>query len=497
VQSRNYEVEHTYTFNFIIHSQSDEQTLPALIDSIKKQEYKKEKINTNIILDNCSDNTSKILEIMGGTKIWRISTEDGFKGKNASVRWLLERIFFQDTSDIYVFLSSDVVLKSDFVAKLNKEMNSHKIVTGMTLSKVATPSLLNQIVSFRKFFLVSITFIGRNIAGLTNALNEDFYAIKRDLLKEAEYNFDNESTPELEIPLRLINKNINIKYSKEVRVYKQYQENFEAILKSFNRLTVSKIKLLLKYRKEILDISMDLKAKEFLLSVIYPNESIIILMCIFITAFSVFNSYLFGYKVPYFVTNCYVLSFIYAGFIFNVDARKTFYWICWNILSPFALLLNFGLNYKQFLNIPSEKTEAEKSQFCENSKVVDVILTDGAREITSKLEMICESSLYQVIFWFNNKKMSSQKSFKMSDALREIIDKLIEYGFALKVCQNCGFFELDSRGRTISDCGKCYMGVVKQETQDPDATHIWESCENIIPSHAKEFVKKELAKLTK
>jgi len=36
VQSRNYAVEHTYTFNFIIHSQSDEQTLPALIDSIKK-----------------------------------------------------------------------------------------------------------------------------------------------------------------------------------------------------------------------------------------------------------------------------------------------------------------------------------------------------------------------------------------------------------------------------------------------------------------------------
>jgi cellulose synthase/poly-beta-1,6-N-acetylglucosamine synthase-like glycosyltransferase len=488
VQSRNYEIEHDHIFNFIIYSHNDEKTMPSLVDSIKKQEYKKEKVNISVILDNCEDNSSKILEIIGGIKIWRINSEEELKGKNESIKWLLERIFLTDRSDVYVFISPDVVIKPDFISKLNKEMNQSEAVTGMTFNKTVSSSFISQMVSFRKLFLSKIIFNGRNIAGLANGLNEDIFAIKKELFSTVEYNFDQQSDTEYELPFRLINNGINIKYSIEMRVYKQYQESFENILTAFNMTFISKIKLFLKYRKEIFQTSLNFKAKEFLLSAFYPNEFTIILMCLFSSCSSF-------YRTPHFIINCYILAFIYTCCVFNTDIKKVFYWISWSLFSSFALTWNFGRNYREFLNIPVKDNNKDNEQFCENSKIVDVILTNGAREINSKIELICDNSLYQAIFWFNNKKMSSQKCFKMSDALQEMIDKLMDYGFALKLCQNCGFFKLANKGRTVSDSGKCYMSVVKKETQEPDITNIWETCENIIPSHAKEFVIKELEKL--
>ena len=37
--------------------------------------------------------------------------------------------------------------------------------------------------------------------------------------------------------------------------------------------------------------------------------------------------------------------------------------------------------------------------------------------------------------------------------------------------------------------------MIKRESKFPELTSVWDCCENIIPHHAKNFVKKELEKL--
>ena len=77
----------------------------------------------------------------------------------------------------------------------------------------------------------------------------------------------------------------------------------------------------------------------------------------------------------------------------------------------------------------------------------------------------------------------------------EISDTLIEKGFALKICQNCGYFEFQNNGRSDFDRGHCYLKMIKKESKYPELTSVWDCCENIIPEHAKNFVKQELNKM--
>ena len=92
--------------------------------------------------------------------------------------------------------------------------------------------------------------------------------------------------------------------------------------------------------------------------------------------------------------------------------------------------------------------------------------------------------------------MSSKKYLRLCEAIKEISDTLLEKGFALKICQNCGYFEFQNNGRVDCTKGNCYLKIIKKESKFPEQTEIFYSCENIIPEHAKDFVRKELEKNT-
>ena len=75
----------------IIYARNNESTIVPLLESLNKQNYPRENYQTHIILDNCTDNSSNILEFVGGAKIWRVG-DAAPVGKDEAVSWLLERL---------------------------------------------------------------------------------------------------------------------------------------------------------------------------------------------------------------------------------------------------------------------------------------------------------------------------------------------------------------------------------------------------------------------
>lgn len=59
----------------VVYARNDESTIVPLLESLNKQNYPKENYQTHIILDNCTDNSSNILEFVGGAKIWRVGED--------------------------------------------------------------------------------------------------------------------------------------------------------------------------------------------------------------------------------------------------------------------------------------------------------------------------------------------------------------------------------------------------------------------------------------
>ena len=83
-----------------------------------------EKYMINVILDNCTDETARVLEISSGTRLWRLNSEDGMPvGKAEAIKWFFDLIFINDKSDAFVFLSGDCTIRPDFLVRLNEKIN--------------------------------------------------------------------------------------------------------------------------------------------------------------------------------------------------------------------------------------------------------------------------------------------------------------------------------------------------------------------------------------
>ncbi|MDD3594378.1 MAG: hypothetical protein PHX18_07105 [Candidatus Gastranaerophilales bacterium] len=490
IESRIAQTDYTHSFNVVVYANNSEYTIASLINALKSQEYNKEKYVINVILDNCVDETAKVLEVLGGCRLWRLNSENGEKlGKGEAIRWFFDRIFINDTSDAFVFINADSTVRPDFLGRVNAKIGQTHVVSGITLNKNFFTTLIGTVIGYRKIFLNTIIFTGRNIAGLANYLNEDVFAIKKDVLLEHRNHFSSSEDFQFEIPLLLMKKNIKMLHSSDIRVFKQFYESTDNVLDFFNKINVSKFILLKKYWRDLFSPNCNLKSKEFLLSVLYPGEFYIIAACLFIMNFAAVNGYVLGFDIPYFLTIAYALLFIYLMRVANFNLRKFILWGAWVIFSPIALFANYSINYYARINAqkqPDEKEEEENSQF------IPVTLTDGEMELSVEIQIINEDALYRVVFWYEKNYMSSKKYLRVSEALKEITDILMEKGFALKICQNCGYFEFANKGRADFDRGNCYLNMIKRETKNPCITPVWDSCENIIPQHAKEFVKKEL-----
>jgi hypothetical protein len=125
----------------------------------------------------------------------------------------------------------------------------------------------------------------------------------------------------------------------------------------------------------------------------------------------------------------------------------------------------------------------------------NVFVTNGTRDIPCELEIQNKDGLYTSILWFNNKKTCSNKFLRAADSLSELSEKLFDRGLVLKVCQNCGYFEPTQDGKHDFINGSCLLGIVKHGRKEPYSTQISYSCKFIIPSHAKEFVRKQIEEL--
>ena len=495
IENKLEEIDYQNNFNVVIYAHNAEQTISTLTNALKNQEYNKERYSINVILDNCTDDTARVLEISSGTRLWRLNTEDGQPaGKAEAIRWFFDRIFINDKNDAFVFINGDSTVRPDFLARLNEKINRTPVVSGMTLNKDTFSSFIGRTIGYRKIFLNTIVFVGRNIAGFLNYLNDDVFAIKKEVLLQARHCFAKDADYQFELPIALSNMGIKTEHTPDVRVFKQYYETTDNILDFFNKINYKKYFVLKNHFKNLFSKDYTWQAKEYILSALYPGEFFVIIATLFLWKFAFVNNFVLGYQGPFLILAYYLMLFFYLCRVAKFNVAKFIFWGCWLMFSPLALFSNFFINYYNAY-ATKKRLEEEEAKRLENSTFVEVPLTNGDLEITTKLEIIHEDALYRVVFWYEKKYMSSQKYLRLSEAIKEISETLLEKGFALKICQNCGYFEFQNNGRSDFDRGNCYLKMIKRESKFPELTSVWESCESVIPEHAKNFVKKELEKI--
>jgi len=495
--------KYNQNYNVVIYSHNSAEAVVELLENLKKQDYPIDKVKINIILDNCTDNSSNLLEILGGAKIWRITTDQKPIGRNAAFEWFLDRTLAFENTNTFVFLDAKNRINPYLLNNINNAISEFPIVIGR-IRHQSENTILSIIIDLYEKLHYNISLKGRSMAGLSNFISTEILAIRQEVLEKVRFITVKNQNTEMLYSILLSKAKFPMIYSDEVSVFSREDSTIKTFALKKHKEFLDKLKTF-NYSINLLKSSACNKSKELVVSLLYPNDAIIFCLFSSLIAISCNDEFILGTKLPLYLLSFSFITTIYTMLLAKFSWFEVMIWPIKIITSPLALL---GKNiYKIKLKKPNWKFKKiefnltipkfEFPKFKKNhpKNTTNVLVTNGTRDIPCELEIENKDGLYTSILWFNNKKTCSNKFLRAADSLAELSEKLYDRNLVLKVCQNCGYFEPVQDGKHDYMNGSCLLGIVKHGRKEPYSTQIAYNCKFIIPSHAKEFVKKQIEEL--
>ncbi len=496
IEKREYESSYDRKFTIIIYSHNSSAKVKSLVESFARQNYDEKKYSINVILDNCDSENTKLLEILGGTKLWRINTDVKPIGKYKAFAWLLERIRAFENTNAFVFLDADCKIKSDFLEKANLNLNEESVIAGEIIKR--KNFLLNRIVNVKNKINNRVMRHGRFYTSLGNIIDTDVLLIKQDILEKIEFESVKNGFEEFEYPVKLKYFKVAVAYSSDITVYKNQIETLKSIAIDEYRKRYGSLRAFIN-NFSILFTRSSLSVKEFILSMLYPSGSVfflwnIVLMGIILTYPSAQFSRLITLDILWGLLVLKIFSDFYSLIALRGSILDYYHSLLLFLLSPVIYLRSILVG---FVTTPAAGKEREAHNpgvinFEKNT--ADVTITDGKKEFPCKIEVIKTDENARATFMFRDKKLSSSRHPRVSYAVEEIVEKLKKHGFSLKICSNCGYFLITESTAAHSDGekGYCLYNNFKENSKEKKFMPVWDSCKNIIPAQARAYILQQL-----
>ncbi len=496
IEKREYESSYDRTFTVIIYSHNNSAKVKSLVESFAKQSYDPKKYNLNVILDNCDTENTKLLEILGGTKLWRINTDIKPIGKYKAFAWLLERIRAFENTNAFIFLDADCKIKSDFLEKANLNFHEESVIAGETIKR--KNFLLNRVVNVKNKINHRIIKHGRYYLSLGNIIDTDVLLIKQDVLEKIEFESVKNGFEESEYPIKLKYFKVPVAYSSDITVYKNQIETLKSIAIDEYKKRYGAIRAFIN-NFSILFTKSSLAVKELIFSMLYPSGTIFTFWVL------VLAGIIFSYPDARFsgiislnTLICLFLAKIISDFYSLIALKGNFndyyHSVLLFLLSPVIYLRSILIG---FATPPANRKENEAYNpgiinFEKNT--AEVTITDGKKEFPCRIEVIKTDENARATFMFRDKKLNSSKHPRTSYAVEEIVEKLKKHGFSLKICSNCGYFLMteSAAAHTEGEKGYCLYNNFKENSKEKEFMPVWETCKNIIPSQARAYILQQL-----
>ena len=459
----------------IIYARNNESTIVPLLEALNKQNYPKESFQTHIILDHCTDNSSNILEFIGGAKIWRVG-ESAPVGRDEAVSWILEGLLSYQNVDAFVFLNADRYIDENFLYSINANLAGEKILIGSTDYVSRTKNVLTKIKTTYHSYIDRVFNCGRSLLGLATVVDTDVFVIRKEVLDKIQCVDFKDVNSELKYTTLLVRNGFIPKYCPLVKTYTSI-DNYK------DRKPSVSFKLNLVWNCLSLLFKSNIKFGEFLMNILAPNFWFAFLLFFGLFIFSYNYYFAIHYGVIGLAGLLTIAAFIVSLFTTKIGAANVPYLLLYPLYSILKIFLHIPV-FEPLFNKIANKTQDDENE----STTVDVCVTDGKNNLQCKLDLISESGLVKAVFRFKKKKYSSSSQIRMIDAIKEVSDKLSEHGFRIKICQSCGYFNLKMDGSTNMVKGYCNRLVVQKETDVPLDTILWNSCSYYVPQEVNKII---------
>lgn len=206
------------TFALVVAAHNEEVVIGKLIESLKNQNYPKEKFDIFVVADNCSDNTAKIAREKGAKVYERFNKVD--KGKGFALDWLFKRIFsLQKHYDVIGIFDADNLVTKDWCKEMDSKLEEgYNVVQGYIDSKNPKDTWISFAYSFAFWSQNRMYQLARRNLGLSNQLGGTGFAIKTSIIKK--FGFGVTCLAEdLELTCKLILNNQKVGWCHDAVIY--------------------------------------------------------------------------------------------------------------------------------------------------------------------------------------------------------------------------------------------------------------------------------------
>lgn len=460
----------------VIYSHNDENTIGTLLEQLKRQEYPNYNYQIHIILDNCTDNSSNKLEIIGGAKLWRLS-DDKPLGRDKAVSWLLENLMSFKQVDAYVFLNANRMIKSNFLMSINESLQENSVIVGSTEIFLENADFTEKVWAKVNEYNVNVMKLGRSRLGLAVPVDSDITVIKHEVLEKVRCIDFNNANSELKYSFLLTSINHVPKFEPKIKTYvsslfyKTRRPDFlfkmSLFFHCFNFKTMSNFKF-----------------AEFLFSLFKPNPLILIAFLITACVYAFNYYFIVDYSLAIWLGIILTFAFGFSMFTSDLYSKSCGYLA----VAPFITLFQ-TLSKVKFIN-KFFKFEIKPNKQKVENVIVPINVTNGRSVFPCKLELISEEGFNKAIFHYKNKKQETTQGFvRMCDAVKNISDILEQHGFRMKICQTCAYFSPKIDGTNNMVKGYCNkLAIDNPNNVDLPETLLWLSCENYIPEEVNKVI---------
>ena len=448
----------------VVYATGITNTLENLLKQLKSQNYPSQNYTIYTILDKCENVSEVTLQSDLNVNVININNIEPI-GKSQAYSIIAEKLHDVNDLDAYVFLDSKNYVDSDFLKNVNFYLTKNDVFnpTLVYLPQNESMSFKQKIESAYWRYISKFLFTSRTVLGLTNIIDTDSFIIKKDLLNKIS-NFDfKDLISEVNYTYSLAKEGIKVFSVDDLRVYTSI-ESFNFRIPSLSKRLGFLWENILKPQNYI--------AREFLLSLSYPNWLLIFLSYFFLLK----HSYIFPFMTDYstILISSIVLLIAFCISLVNskLESKECLYFLIYPFYSVFRIFYNLPI-VRCIRNIIKNTTRKHIIE----KMTVQVIVSDGIKDYPCQLELISDDGLAKVTFINRGKKYTTKNNhLRMIDAVRELTTKLSDYGMTLKVCQCCKYFHPLVDGSTNMVKGCCNCQFQGRTPGDIIPTLIWNTC---------------------
>lgn len=456
----------------IIYSHNNENSLEYLVKQLKNQDYPQSNFSIYIILDNCSDNSEKLF--IHDLSVNVVNFKDqGTIGKDQSISILLERLSATQNCNAYVFLDANRYVEKDFLSTINSALMDAPVISGSTILVGENLNLRQKIKSaFHKYY-TNFLQKSRSLMNLAITIDSDILIMRQDLMEKIGcIDFQNINS-ELKYSLLLSKIGCRCQFNPNIKTYGNIDEFTLRIPSITTRLSLFKSGFGQIWTKNI-------AFNEHVFSLLSPNVLFLLFAYGYLLKYSFNYYFMVDFSVVVISLAVLILGFSISLLNSKLQSKEFLYLFLYPIYSIGHIFRNFPLCRNIRKKIRDKKDLVANTQ----RLTVDVSVSDGKNSIPCKLELISENGLAKIKFTFKNKTFSTASHLRMVDAISELVKKLSDYGFILKVCQCCQSFTPNIDGSTNMIKGFCnHQFTTSQNGAIP--TLLWNSCKGF--THSKQY----------